>query len=192
MKDNHIYKTLKWIAIALAILVLSTEVYRHFAAFGPGEIAYVDGNSSFKEGSYEKALELYGKALEERPDYAPALRGLANAYVQLKRYEDALSAIERAIAIEPDFGGYYAIRGIIHDHQGKYDKAVADYEKAIKTEPTVAEGMHWLDRLLHNVQETPPTVADRLRYLKHQLSLPPERRLLKVPDIDVRQRPYER
>jgi tetratricopeptide (TPR) repeat protein len=191
MKNNHVYRTLKWVAIGLAILVLGSEMYRHFASFEPGEIAYVDANSSFKDGSYDKALELYREALKEKPDFAPALRGLANTYVQLKQYDKALAAIDRAIAAKPDFAGYYAIRGIIYDHQGQYDKAVADYEKAV-AEPAVTDGMHWLDRLLHNVQDTPPTVADRLRYLKQQLSLPPDQRLLKVPEIDARQRPYER
>lgn len=192
MKDDRIYNTLKWVAIILGVSVLSMEVYRHFSSFGPGEIAYVDANSSFKDGSYEKALELYRQSLKENPDFAPAWRGLANTYVQLQQYEKALTAIDQAIAAKPDFGGYYAIRGIVYDHQGKYRQAIEDYEKAVKTEPTVTKGMHWLDRLLHNVQEVPPTVADRLGYLKHQMSLPPEQRVLRVPELDTRQRPYER
>jgi tetratricopeptide (TPR) repeat protein len=191
MKDNQIFKTLKWVAILLAVSVISVEAYRHFASFDPGEIAYVDANNSFKGGIYEKALELYKQSLKEKPDYAPSLRGLANTYVQLKQYDDALAAIERAIEVSPDFGGHYAIRGIIHDHREEYDKAIADYEKAIKADPSVSDGMHWLDRLLYNVQETPATVADRLKYLKAQMALPPEKRLLKVPEIDAKQRPYE-
>ena len=191
MKDSQIYKTLKWVAILLAVAVVSVEVYRHFASFGPGEVAYVDANSSFKDGSYKKALELYQQSLKENPNFAPSLRGLANTYVQLKQYDDALAAITQAIAIKPEFGGYYAIRGIIYDHQEKYDKAIADYEKAIKADPSVSDGMHWLDRLLYNVQDTPATVADRLKYLKAQMALPPEKRLLKVPEIDAQQRPYE-
>ncbi|MFP4537141.1 MAG: tetratricopeptide repeat protein [Dichotomicrobium sp.] len=192
MKDDRIYNTLKWVAIVLGVSVLSIEVYRHFSSFDPGEIAYVDANSSFNAGSYDKALELYKQSLRENPDYAPAWRGLANTYVQLQQYEEALTAIEQAIATKPDFGGYYAIRGIIHDHEGRYRKAIEDYEKAVSTEPTVTEGMHWLDRLLHNVQEVPPTIADRLGYLKHQMSLPPEERVLRVPELDAQQRPYER
>ena len=49
--------------------------------------------------------------------------------------------------------------------------------------------MHWLDRLLHNLPETPPTIADRLAYLHDQMALPPEERLLRVPEIDANQRP---
>jgi hypothetical protein len=56
----------------------------------------------------------------------------------------------------------------------------------------VAEGMHWLDRLLYNVQETPPTVADRLDYLKQQFALPESKRVLSIPDKDDKQLPYSR
>jgi hypothetical protein len=69
---------------------------------------------------------------------------------------------------------------------------MADYEKALKMEPDVAEGMHWLDRLLYNVQEKPPTVADRLEYLKKQFALPVAERVLSVPELDDEQRPYSR
>ncbi len=192
MNDNQVYKMLKWVAIVLAVVVFSVEAYRHFSSFGPGEMAYVDANNSFKDGGYKKALELYQQSLKEKPDFAPALRGLANTYVQLKQYDNALAAITQAIAIKPEFGGYYAIRGIIYDHREQYEKAIADYEKAIKADPSVSDGMHWLDRLLYNVQDTPATVADRLKYLKEQMALPPEKRVLKNPEVDARQRPYER
>lgn len=191
MTNDSIYQFLKWLAIAIGVVVLGMEAYRHFAGFGPGDIAYVDANSSFEGGAYEKAAQLYRQALEEKPDHAPAMRGLANTYVQLKDYETALRLINRVIELEPKFGGNYAIRGIIYDHLGEYQKAMADYEKAIKMDPKVTEGMHWLDRLLYNVQETPPTVLDRLKYLKAQMALPPEKRVLRMPEIDAQQRPYE-
>ena len=62
----------------------------------------------------------------------------------------------------------------------------------MKMDPEVAEGMHWLDRLLYNVQEKPPTVADRLEYLKQQFALPVSKRVLSIPDKDDKQRPYSR
>lgn len=192
MKNDTVYQFLKWLAIVIAIAIVGIEAYRHFAGFGPGDIAYVDANGSFKDGSYEKALELYEQALKEKPDHVPAMRGMANTYVQMKKYDAALRAINKVIELQPEFGGNYAIRGIVYDHLGEYEKAMADYEKSIKMEPEVTKGMHWLDRLLYNVQERPPTVADRLKYLKAQMALPPEKRVLRIPEIDEKQRPYER
>lgn len=190
--QGPLYNLLKWIAICGGVLWLGYEGYRHFAAMGPGDIAYIDGNNLFKDQRYEQSAKYFGSALEENPRHTAALRGLANSYVQLKRYDDALTAIERAIKIDPEFGGNYAIRGIIYDHSGRHRQAMADYELSLKKSPEVAEGMHWLDRLLYNVQETPPTIEDRLAYLKHQFTLPEPERVLRIPEIDNQQRPYER
>jgi len=190
--QGPLYNVLKWVAICGGVLWIGFEFYRHFAGMAPGDVSFVDGNNLFKDGQYERAAEYFKDTLEKNPRHSSALRGLANSNVQLKRYDDALSAIERAIQITPEFGGNYAIRGIIYDRSGRHKLAMADYEKALKLEPDVAEGMHWLDRLLYNVQEKPPTVADRLEYLKKQFALPESERVLHVPEVDEAQRPYQR
>lgn len=190
--QGPLYNLLKWIAIFGVVLWLGYEGYRHFAGMGPGDVLYIDGSNLFKDARYEQSAEYFKDALEENPRHTAALRGLANSYVQLKRYDEALMAINRAIEIDPEFGGNYAIRGIIYDHSGQHRQAMADYEKSLMMSPEVAEGMHWLDRLLYNVQDTPPTVKDRLEYLKHQFTLPESERVLSIPELDNQQRPYER
>ena len=190
--NDPTYRMLKWVAIACGVLWLGYEGYRHFAGFGPGDVAYVDGNNVFKDGHYERAAQYYLTALEQDPKHHAAMLALANSYVQLKQYDKALTAIERALKMKPEFGGAYATRGIIYDHLGRYEQAIADYERSLKMDPDVAKGMHWLTRLLYNVQETPPTVADRLAYLQHQMTLPEAERVLRKPEQDSKQRPYER
>ena len=157
----------------------------------PADAAYLDGNAQFRQQSYERAASDYREALEEDPKHVAALRGLANSYVQLKRYDEGLAVIERAIQLEPENGSNYAIRGIILDHAGAHKRAIGDYETSLKLDPSVADGMPWLDRLLYNVQESPPTVADRLQYLKRQMALPEAERVLRMPEADQNQRPYE-
>ena len=190
--QGPLFKTLKWVAIVGGIFWLGYEGYRHFAGMGPGDITYIDGNNLFKDGQYQRASEYFQRSLDENPNHEAAMRALANSYVQLKRYDDALGVIERAIKTNPEFGGNYALRGIIYDHLGRYEQAMADYERSLKMDPDVAKGMHWLTRLLYNVQETPPTVADRLAYLQHQFTLPESQRVLSKPEEDAKQRPYER
>ena len=95
------------------------------------------------------------------------------------------------MTLAPDFAGHYAIRGIVHDRMGNHEKAMADYRDALTQDEELADGMHWLDRLLYNVPEPPPTIADRLRYLERQMALPESERLLLVPEIDASQRPYD-
>lgn len=190
--QGPLYNLLKWIAICGGVLWISYEVYRHYAGMAPGDVLYIDGNNVFKDGHYARASEYFKDALKEDPKHGAAIRGLSNSYVQLKRYDDALRTIDRAIVLNPEFAGNYALRGIIYDHLGQHRLAMADYEKSLQMDPEVADGMHWLDRLLYNVQETPPTVKDRLDYLKRQYELPESDRVLSIPDKDEKQRPYER
>jgi len=182
---------LKWVAIIGTVAWIGYEGYRHFAGMRPGDLLYVDGSNIFKDGHFKRAAEYFERALEENPKHQSALIGLSNSYVQLKRYREALEKIEDAIRLNPKFAGNYASRGIIYDHLGKYNLAIADYEKSLKMDPEVADGIHWLTRLLYNIQDKPPTVADRLNYLKAQMALPASQRVLKNPTVDGKQRPYE-
>ncbi len=84
----------------------------------------------------------------------------------------------------------YANRGILHDRAGRYKKALADYIAALKTDAEVLDGPGLLDKIVYGTPK-PSTVRDRAIYLKEQLALPPEKRLLRVPEIDEKQRMYK-
>lgn len=191
MNNDSTYRFLKWIALLGAVAMIGWMAYDHFSGMGPGDVDVIDGTSLFKDREYARSAEFFQRALRDKPDHVAAWHSLANSYVQLKRYDEALFAVNKAMKLNPDFGGFYATRGIIYDHLGKYDLAIADYERALKLYPEVAEGMHWIDRLLHNIPEPPPTVKERLAYLKAQMRLPPRQRRLRDPKFDDKQRPYE-
>ena len=92
---------------------------------------------------------------------------------------------------EPDFGGTYANRGILHDRLGSYELAIADYARAMELDPELAEGPHWMTRFLRNQSDAPPTIADRLGYLRAELAKPEDERVLRVLEEDAEQRPYQ-
>jgi tetratricopeptide (TPR) repeat protein len=189
--DDRSYKLFRNIAVALALLWVGWALWEHLGARGPGDSATLTANNMFDDRHYDRALATYQEALAEAPDHVPALRGMANSLIQLGRYEDALITLDRAMALDPDFPGHYAIRGIVHDHMGDHQLAMADYRQALAQDAALADGMHWLDRLLYNVPKPTPTIADRLRYLEQQMALPEPERLLLVPEIDASQRPYD-
>lgn len=54
------------------------------------------------EEKYAEAIDLLQKALQLRPDYDRALRGLAHCYTQLNEAEKAIEMAERALAINPN------------------------------------------------------------------------------------------
>lgn len=191
MAQDNTYSLLKRAAIILAVVVLGFLVYEQFFTREPGTTAYLKGNTLFEDRQYASALERYDAAIRENPDLVAAYSARGNTLRMMGRIDDAILAYEEAIARRPNFGGYYALRGMAYDLQGKYDKAIADYETSLKKDPEVADGMHWLTRLLYNVQEKPPTIDKRLNYLKEQMKLPEKDRVLSKPELDGKGKPYE-
>ena len=66
------------------------------------------------------------------------------------------------------------------------------YEIALQIDQDLSEGMHWIDRLLYDVRTKPPTIMDRLFYLKDQMLLPEDKRILSIDEIDNEQINYEK
>ena len=160
--------------------------------FGPGDLDVTSGDAQFRSRDYQAAVRAYRAALISKPDHPGAHIGLANSYTQLRRYGEALLAINAAIKGAPDFGGYFATRGIILDHMQRHRDAMKDYAKALEVYPDAAKGMHWLDRFLMNIHEAPPTIKERLQYLRAEYKKPSAERVLRIPEIDAKQRHYQR
>ncbi|HSH42592.1 MAG TPA: tetratricopeptide repeat protein [Arenicellales bacterium] len=191
--DDRLYRFLKYTAVAMALGWIGWSIVDTFVIERvPGSTAYQQGNILFEDGDYADALEQYDEALAADPASAAYTRAKARTLMQLGRYDESLTWFDRAVAMQPFFGGTYANRGILHDRMGNYRRAVADYSKAVELDERVAEGPHWLVRFLRNQPEPPPTVADRLAYLKQELAKPESERLLRVPELDSQQRTYKK
>ncbi|MDX1513966.1 MAG: tetratricopeptide repeat protein [Gammaproteobacteria bacterium] len=190
--DDRIYGVLKWTAIALGVAWIGWSVYdSFFREHTPGNFEYKRAEQLFSDEEYDRALNMYNEALHANRKHVHAMRGKARTLLQLERYDEALSQYDKVISEQPDLGANYANRGILFDRMGRYEEAISDYDHALKLDPELAEGPHWLIRFLRNQPDKPPTIADRSRYLKEQLALPPEQRLLRVPEIDEQQRSYK-
>lgn len=200
--DDRLTRTLKIVAVVLAVTFIGWAVYDRFiASVAPGDMAYHAGNRAFEDGEYERAAAQYREALAENPDHLYALRGLARSLHLAGQHEEALVLYDQAIAHFPappeDDGELaahatdYANRGILLDNMGRHEEALADYTRALALHEEVAKGPHWLTRFLRNQPEPPPTIADRAAYLRAELAKPEAERVLRVPEIDAQQRPYK-
>ena len=191
--SDPLTRALKAVAVALAVLFLGWAVYdRFFAAVAPGDMAYFAGNRAFEDGDYGRAESNYRAALAAAPEHLFALRGLAQSLHQQGRYDEALAVYDEALARAPEFGATYANRGILLDTMGRHEQALADYTRALELDPKLAEGPSWLTRFLRNQPAPPPTIADRAAYLRAELAKPEAERVLRLPEVDQRQRPYQR
>lgn len=191
--DERLYRIFKYVAIALTVAWIGWSIAdTFFLERVPGNTAYQEGNNYFEDGEYRPALDKYDEALAAQPDSPVYVRAKARALMQLGRNDEALLWFNRAADLQPFFAGTYANRGILYDRMGEYHKAIADYQKSLKLDESVGEGPNWLVRFLRNQPERPPTVADRLAYLKEELAKPEDQRLLRVPSLDAKQRTYKK
>ncbi len=190
--DETLYRFLKYVAIAIAAIVVGVMIWDSFLVEKtPGNTAYQQGNTLFEDGNYDQALRQYETALAQQPEAPHYVRAKARTLMQLGRNDEALAWFDRAVVLQPYFGGAYANRGILYDRIGRYELAIVDYEKALQLDDKVAEGPHWLTRFLRNQPGKPPNIKQRAEYLKQELAKPADQRLLRIPEIDAKQRTYK-
>ena len=191
-EKDSLYSILIKISIALIVLFTSWLVWDHISNKSLGANDYSAGNKAFKDRNYEIAYKSYLRAYNLNNEDVYIIEGLARSLMELNKYEEAIKYFELAIYKDGNFAPAYANLGILYDRIGNYEKAMELYEKALMLDADLEKGMHWLDRLLYNVQEVPPSIKDRLVYLTEQFLLNEDQRLLSVPEIDKDQPNYER
>lgn len=190
--NERLYQVLKWVALTLALAWVGWTVWDSLLRErSPGDQAYFAAEKFFEDGEYERASQEYDRALRQGPNEPHVVRAKARTLMQLGRNDEALEWYNRVIDLQPYFGGTYANRGILYDRMGKYELAVADYEKSLQLDKEIGEGPHWLIRFLRNQPQKPPSVKERAEYLKQELAKPASERVLRVPEVDAKQRAYK-
>jgi len=190
MKQSDLIKAV----IALLVLgVLAVGYYRSDTSESvPGETKNRLANSYLEDGKLALALAAFDESIALNPDYAESYRGKAIALMLLERFDASRVLFDRAIELDSTSALAYANRGTLNDRAGRYAEAIRDYRKAATLDPKIAAGPGRLWRFLHNIQEKPPTIVDRADYLEEQLARPETERLLRIPEVDARQRMYRK
>lgn len=190
--EDPIYKILVRISVVLFIFFSLWLIWDHFIN-RPAEVKhYLTANNAFKDKNYDLALKEYFMSLKYNQEDVYSLEGVARSYMELKLYDDAESFFLKAINLDPNFAPAYANIGVLYDRQAKYELAVFNYKKALQLDIELSKGMHWIDRLLYDVRETPSNIFDRTIYLEKQMNLPEDDRILNLPIMDDKQLNYER
>jgi tetratricopeptide (TPR) repeat protein len=179
--------------IALAILALAAGLlfYPKYLDRESGELQFKAANQRLQDGQYEEAIRELNESLSRDPDHVGAHLTMAITLMQMERFDEAREWFVKTIGLDPEHAAAYANRGIMNDRLGKYEEALEDYKKALTLDPDISKGPGLLTRFLKNIQEKPPTLYDRAVYIQEQLKLPPEKRLLKVPEMDEKQEMYK-
>jgi len=199
-------RVLKRYIMLMAIVLIASPLvlwgYDQMFEAVPGDFYVRKGDQRLSEGNYDKALDNFDRALEEMPDHRGALMGRALVFLQTKRYPEALAELDYLInylerTLEPDdptgrgvLAAAHANRGIAYDRMGRYQDALDEYVAALRTDEDAVSGPDVVHKILYGSDDV-SSVRKRAQYLYEQLQLPEDQRLLRVPEIDAKQRMYK-
>lgn len=90
-------------------------------------------NDYFDLGNYDKAVEVYQKAITLDPHNTDAITDMGVAYRRLKKPDEAVAAFRRTLSVKPDHALALFNMGIVlKDDLKKPDEAVAAWEKFLE------------------------------------------------------------
>lgn len=98
-----------------------------------------EGNTAFKAKDYRKAIELWTEAVQVDPknkdQNAKILQNRAQAYINLKEYDNAVNDCTEALKLDPSYLKAQKIRAKAHGGAGNWEEAVRDYKAVAETNP---------------------------------------------------------
>ena len=117
------------------------------------EMSHLSGKSFEYAGSWDRALEEYGKAADlntANPDYQ-ASQGMI--YARKLLYNRAQSFFQRALELDPqNIRSLYGM-GLIHRDREKYDAAIRYLKQAVTIDPSFANAHYLLAKSSYSVGE---------------------------------------
>ena len=202
MNSGVLNRFIKYMFIAILVMGAGYIVFQGVGNREPGDYYTEVGGIRLRDKLYGEAMEKFNKALEEQPNHRGALMGRALVFIQTKKYGPAVKELTYLIGyltrtLEADdktghavLAAAYANRGIVHDRQARYRMALKDYISSLKIDQEAVSGPGIMHKVLYGAAR-PATVRKRAIYITKQLKLPPEKRLLRLPEVDKKQRMYK-
>ncbi len=190
------------LAILTIVLVIGTSGLDGFFSRPAGDLETETGTLRLEDKHYEEAMAEYNKALELSPNHRGALMGRALVYLDTHKNRQAIIELDYLIQYllknlpaddktgEAALAAAYANKGIALDRLGQYENAFAAYVQSLKTNPETVAGPGTIHKILYG-DERVSTVRDRAIYLYKQLQLPAEKRIMRIPELDNKQRMYQ-
>ena len=100
------------------------------------QVYYRRANRYNRQGSLDRAVSAYSRALHIDPNYTAALINRGSVYNAQGDYDRALADYTKAIQLDPNDAVIYFNRGNTYRKRREYDRALADYSEAIRLSPT--------------------------------------------------------
>jgi Flp pilus assembly protein TadD len=128
-------------------------------AQSPYDVLFAKGIAAAATHDFERAIELYDRAIEADPSRAETYYKRANALKDLDRLDEALASYNEAIERKPDYAYAFCNRGFVQHRLGLLDEASHSYDRALELEPTDAFAHYNRALLLQDYSRWPEAVA---------------------------------
>jgi tetratricopeptide (TPR) repeat protein len=116
----------------------------------PKALKYYDEAQDYEtDGEYEKAIELYKKAIKEDKNFAFAWDNIGLCYRKSNNYTEAIKCYEQSLKIDPAGAMPRQNIAIAYEYLKDYKKAAAAYEAVIKHDPKNPEGYYGAGRAFY-------------------------------------------
>jgi predicted Zn finger-like uncharacterized protein len=115
--------------------------------------------NALAESNCAKAIELYARALEHKPNGVEALAGMGYCHIDAKQFASAFSKFRAALAVSPRYEP--ALRGIAeaYQQQGRKEQAIEAYKTYLDAYPDSVAAKRQLERLGGDAPAAPPPSA---------------------------------
>jgi len=112
--------------------------------------------NAIADSSCARAMDLYSKALEQKPNGVEALAGLGYCQIDAKQFSSAFSKFRAALAVSPRYEP--ALRGIAETYQqmGRKEQAIEAYKAYLEVYPDSVAARKQLERLGGDTGAHPP------------------------------------
>jgi tetratricopeptide (TPR) repeat protein len=145
------------------------DAYRTGRKLSPSEEAeLLDdlGIAYERAGNWDDSYKQYSAALDEDPDFVPALRNRANLAIRFRRFTDGEKDLKRAISLEPRNGELVYILGNLYDAAGRIVDAIGAYEQALRVDAKLTNAMYNKGALLRQVGRFKEAMAAQGRVIE--------------------------
>jgi tetratricopeptide (TPR) repeat protein len=94
---------------------------------------------NLRNENYNDAINDFKTALNFRDDIEDAWRGLADALIEAKRYQDAQASLEKSLHRFPNSSALHNSQGILYIEGRRPDRAIGHFKQAINLTPENAD-----------------------------------------------------
>lgn len=84
---------------------------------------------------YDKAINVWKKAIEINPEFVEGLNNLGNAFLKIKKFDEAIEYLNDALKLKPDFFETYYTLSEAFFHKAMYEASLKNLDKALNLKP---------------------------------------------------------